>query len=258
MRLTRIQGLAAWPLAALAAITATAWIYVVYMAHGMENMLCGTDMLFMPAMKGWGAGDLALILMMWTLMMAAMMLPSAASMLRAFVVVGGRIDPVRPSAHVIAFAMGYLGAWFVYSIFATLLQWLLLEARLVNASMEASSLWLGGSLLVLAGAYQFTSWKNQCLTGCRSPTTFLAQEWRSGTGGAARMGWRHGVYCVGCCWILMLLLFVLGVMNLAWNVALAALVVLEKHVPNERLFLRVSGCALIAWGLVLFASALRA
>lgn len=250
-----MRRLVGWPLLSIGAVAAVAWVYIVYMAHGFEDMVCG-EMLLMPSLTGWKVRDLWLVFVMWTLMMAAMMLPSASSMLHAYETVGDRIDPSRHRAGVIVFALGYLAAWTAYSVFATGLQWLLLELRLISPYMESASLWLAGSLLVLAGLYQFTPWKNQCLTGCRSPVSFISQEWRPGAAGAARMGWRHGIECVGCSWVLMLLLFVLGVMNLAWNIALSVLVVAEKHVPNEKLFLRISGSVLIFWGCVLWAMAL--
>jgi predicted metal-binding membrane protein len=240
-----------WARAVVLAVTVAAWVYVVYMAYGMEHMDVGADMVMMPAMQGWGARDLLLVLLMWTLMMVAMMLPSASSMLTSFAFMSGRMEPPREAVDLVGFTIGYVVAWAGYSGLATLLQWWLLEVRLVSPMMEASSQLLGGGLLIAAGAYQFTSWKEQCLAGCRSPISFLAQAWRPEFGGAVRMGWKHGLHCIGCCWLIMLLLFVLGVMNLAWNVALAALVILEKHVPYERWFLRVTGTAFILWGGVL-------
>lgn len=242
--------------AALLFVSVIAWIYVVYMAYGMQNMNHGAEMLLMPAMQGWGARDLALVFLMWTLMMVAMMLPSASSMLSSFSFLGRRMNPPRDPLDLLGFATGYVVAWAGYSVLATLLQWWLLEERLVSPMMEFSGPLLGGVLLVAAGAYQFTSWKEQCLSGCRSPIAFLTHEWRSRFVGAVRMGWKHGLHCIGCCWLIMLLLFVLGVMNLAWNIALAALVIFEKHVPApyERRFLRLTGTSFIVWGVFLLAS----
>jgi predicted metal-binding membrane protein len=245
---------AAWPWAVVMSLCGASWIYVVYLAYGMEHMDIGADMLLMPAMMEWGMKDLLLVLVMWTLMMMAMMLPSAVSMLHTFVDVGRKMEPSRAPVDTLGFAGGYIIAWAGYGVLATLLQWGLLEARLVSPMMESSSTWLGGTLLLVAGAYQFTAWKESCLTGCRSPVSFIAQEWRPRFQGAMRMGWRHGLDCIGCCWVLMLLLFVLGVMNLAWNVALAILVLLEKHMPQERWFLRATGTAFIAWGVILLAT----
>lgn len=227
---------------------AAAWAYVALSAYGMEHMDIGAEMLLMPAMTNWQLKDLILVLLMWIVMMAAMMLPSTATMLRSFAEIGQRMEVPRARLDTLGFVAGYLIA---YSCFVTLLQWKLLEERLLSPMMEASSIWLSAALLLIAGAYQFTSWKERCLTGCRSPISFLAQEWRPKFRGAMRMGWRHGLDCIGCCWVLMLLLFVLGVMNLTWNVVLALVVMLEKNVPRERWFLRVSGTGFIVWGLII-------
>lgn len=244
----------AWTWVAVACLCAAAWVYVAFSAYGMEHMDIGAEMLLMPAMTNWQLKDLALVLLMWIVMMAAMMLPSTVTMLRSFVEIGRRMEVPRAPFDTLGFVAGYLVSWTAYSFFVTLLQWKLLEERLVSPMMQTSSIWLSATLLLIAGAYQFTSWKERCLTGCRSPISFLAQEWRPNFRGAMRMGWRHGLDCIGCCWVLMLLLFVLGVMNLTWNVVLAVLVILEKHVPRERWFLRISGTAFIVWGLIVIAT----
>jgi predicted metal-binding membrane protein len=245
------QSTPQWPMVTLAAFCVAAWVYVAYLAWGMENMDVGAEMLLMPAMVGWGEVDLLLVLLMWTLMMAAMMLPSALPMLRTFAALGRRASSPRSRSQTLVFAAGYLAVWAGFSVLATLGQWGLLEARLVSPMMVASSQWLGGALLLGAGIYQLTPWKARCLTNCRSPLAFLMAEWRSGWRGALRMGWRHGLYCLGCCWALMLLLFVMGVMNLAWIAALSVLVVLEKRLPSQRWLLRASAAVFCAWGLLL-------
>jgi predicted metal-binding membrane protein len=240
----------AWVWVAVTCLCAAAWAYVALSAYGMEHMDVGAEMFLMPAMTDWQLKDLILVLFMWIVMMAAMMLPSTVTMLRSFVDIGQRMEVPRPRLDTLGFVGGYLIAWGGFSVFVTLLQWKLLEERLVSPMMQTSSIWLGAALLLIAGAYQFTSWKERCLRGCRSPISFLAQEWRPKFRGAMRMGWRHGLDCIGCCWGLMLLLFVLGVMNITWNVLLTLLVVLEKHVPHERWFLRISGTGFIVWGLI--------
>lgn len=148
-----------------------------------------------------------------------------------------------------AFAGGYLVPWIGFSAAATLLQWALLEWRLVSPMMEASNPWLAAGLLVLAGGYQFTRSKWACLERCSVPMAFLVREWRPRATGAALMGVLHGAFCVGCCWALMLLLFVLGVMNLLWVVALTLLVLAEKTLGRRRWVPWVSGVALCVWGL---------
>jgi predicted metal-binding membrane protein len=151
------------------------------------------------------------------------------------------------------FGGGYLAVWSGFSLLATFAQWGLLEARLMSPMMETSSPLLGGALLVAAGLFQFTPFKRGCLAKCRSPVAFLVAEWRSGLFGAWIMGLRHGLFCLGCCWIAMLLLFVLGVMNVFWIATLAAFVLLERTLPNVRWFSAATGVLFIGWGLALLA-----
>jgi len=231
----------------LALAIAMAWIYLAWMAWGMQHM--DAQVILMPAMSDWGAVDLALVWVMWALMMAGMMLPSAAPMLLAFQSLSRRVSPVRPASHTLAFAGGYLAVWAAFSAAASVLQWGLLQWRLVSPMMVATSAWLAGALLCLAGAYQFTRFKAACLRLCQAPLAFLVGQWRPGPGGAWSMGWRHGADCLGCCWALMALLFVLGVMNLWWIVALTLFVLAEKSLPAARWLPRASGAALLAWGL---------
>ncbi|MEP6943242.1 MAG: DUF2182 domain-containing protein [Betaproteobacteria bacterium] len=238
---------------ALLLVVALAWVYLAWMAWGMEHMDAG--MVLMPRMTGWQPTDLLLVWTMWGFMMAAMMLPSATPMLLSFAAITDRAASAQPAMETIAFAGGYVLVWGTFSAAVTLLQWAALEARLITPGMEASGPWVAGALLVLAGVYQFTRWKLACLALCRAPMRFLVKYWRSGTRGALIMGVRHGLYCLGCCWALMLLLFVLGVMNLFWIIALALLVLAEKIVPNARWVVRLSGAGFIGWGAWLVARA---
>jgi predicted metal-binding membrane protein len=240
-------------IAVLGLAVALAWAYLAWMAWGMQHMEVAIAL--MPSMVDWSALDLLLVWAMWALMMAGMMLPTAAPMLLAFGAMARRVDPPRPPAHALAFGTGYLAVWALFSVAATLLQWGLLEWRLVSPMMASTSPRLGGGLLILAGAYQFTRWKVACLELCRSPLAFLVKEWRTGLRGALIMGARHGVYCLGCCWALMALLFVLGVMNLLWIVALTLLVLAEKTLPTARWLVRASGAGLVGWGLWLLVHA---
>jgi predicted metal-binding membrane protein len=148
---------------------------------------------------------------------------------------------------------GYLVVWTGFSALATTLQWALEQATLLSAMMVSTSPLLGGALLITAGAYQMTPLKQACLIHCRSPVQFLSSHWRKGTGGAFRMGLAHGLYCLGCCWVLMVLLFVGGVMNLLWIAALAGFVLAEKIIPRGVLFGRIMGGAMILGGLWLMA-----
>ncbi|MGI9024155.1 MAG: DUF2182 domain-containing protein [Burkholderiaceae bacterium] len=242
-------------LAALALICGLAWAYLLDMSRGMHEMDMGAGMAFMPNMEAWQPVDLAFVFAMWAIMMIAMMLPSAAPMILVFAAVSRRVGPSRIAIRTAVFAAAYVAIWAAFSLVATLAQWGLLEARLVSPMMDESSPSLGGVLLVAAGIYQFTPLKDACLSRCRSPLSFISAHWRKGSRGAFAMGARHGLYCLGCCWLLMLLLFALGVMNLVWVALLAAFVLLEKTLPNAAWFRRVGGVVFIAWGIALLVRA---
>ncbi|MGA7982868.1 MAG: DUF2182 domain-containing protein [Chromatiaceae bacterium] len=233
----------------LGAVAGASWLYLIYMAWGMANMDQPAAQLFMPAMMHWGAADLVLVFLMWAIMMAAMMLPSAAPMVRVFARSAEAQSDHTTGLLTGAFVGGYLAVWTAFSAAVTLAQWGLLELRLVTPMMASASGWLSGALLLAAGAFQFTSLKDSCLTKCRTPLGFLMTEWRPGVRGAFVVGLRHGAYCAGCCAMLMLLLFVLGVMNLAWIIVLTLIVLVEKLMPTESLWpSRLLGAGLIAWG----------
>ncbi|MGF6779741.1 putative metal-binding membrane protein [Paraburkholderia sp. GAS334] len=237
-------------LAGLFGMCALAWLYVLYMGWGMEHMDAGADMAIMPGMAAWNGVDVFLVFAMWAVMMVAMMLPSATPMILVFAAVNQRRRAQsEPHVHPAAFVAGYIAIWTAFSGIAALAQWGLLEARLVSPMMASTSPALGGGLLICAGAYQFTPLKHACLSRCRSPLSFIMTEWRAGVGGAFIMGLRHGLYCTGCCWLLMALLFVVGVMNLLWIAALAAVILLEKTLPNVRWLSIAIGLLLIGWGI---------
>jgi predicted metal-binding membrane protein len=243
--------------AALAIVVALAWAYLVMLAQQMQNADAMASMPGMPAMPGmpgmavadpWSLQAFALTASMWWAMMIGMMLPSAAPMVLLFGVVQRR-QPAgeNPALRVAVFALGYLAVWGAFSVLAAAAQSLLTELA-VLAPMELTvTASLAALLIALAGVYQLTPLKNVCLRHCRSPAEFLSAHWRRGTSGALRMGVDHGAYCVGCCWLLMGLLFAVGVMNLLWVAALAVFVLLEKLVPRGELLARISGVALIAW-----------
>lgn len=233
-------------LAGLVGLAAAAWAYTAYLAETMGRM----DMeMVMPHMQAWGAVDLVLLLIMWAVMMVAMMVPSAAPMILMFARINRRRrdrgDPFVPTA---VFLLGYLLVWTGFSVLATAAQWGLHAAALLSPAMASANTLLGGGILLAAGLFQWTPLKRACLTQCRSPLGFLSTEWREGTRGALRMGIRHGAYCVGCCWMLMALLFVVGVMNLLWIAAIAGFVLLEKIVPRGEWVSRAAGALLIGWG----------
>jgi predicted metal-binding membrane protein len=239
-------------LAGLAGVTVLAWGYLALDAARMGGMSAGGPM-GMPAMQPmwvpWGPLELALTFAMWAMMMVAMMVPSAAPMILLFAAVcRKRVELGGPYVPTAAFVLGYVAVWTAFSVAATLAQWGLHSAALLSPMTVAASPLLGGALLVAAGAWQWMPLKDACLAKCRSPLGFLLTEWRDGTRGAWVMGLRHGAYCTGCCWALMALLFVGGVMNLLWVVAIAAFVLVEKVAPAGGLLGRVAGVGLVAWG----------
>ena len=235
--------------AGIAVFLGLCWAYLLYMIWGMENMDAVADSLLMPAMVDWSGADLVLVFVMWAIMMAAMMLPSAAPMLMLFArISAARSNGARAGLATGVLALGYLAAWAGFSALATLAQWGLLEARLVSPMMSSASPALSAALLAAAGAYQFTPLKNACLARCRSPLSVLLNDWREGLAGAFSMGLRQGAYCIGCCWLLMALLFVFGVMNLVWIVALTVFVLVEKLLRGPGWFAPVTGAMLLVWG----------
>lgn len=187
--------------------------------------------------------SLGMLVLMWWLMMAAMMLPSATPAFLLYAHVRHARNGDATIAPSWLFITAYLGVWLLFSIAAALLQ--LLAA---GSSMTVHSQAAQGALLVAAGLYQLTPLKSACVRQCRSPVQFLVRYWQPGRYGALVLGLRHGVYCLGCCWMLMALLFVGGVMNLLWIAGLTALVAAEKLLPWSRMFVLASSVALILWG----------
>lgn len=207
----------------------------------------------------WTPGYALRMFSMWWLMMIAMMLPSAAPMVRLHAAVTrkglARADDAGPNAPshrlrsaTTAFIAGYLVMWGAFSLVAVVAQWALERGELLSAMMMSTSIFLSSGLLLAAGLWQLTPLKTVCLRHCRSPISFLSTHWRPGVGGAFRMGIEHGVFCLGCCWFLMALLFYGGVMNLIWIIGLALFVLAEKMMPAGVAFGRVTGLLLIAWG----------
>jgi predicted metal-binding membrane protein len=234
-------------LSGIGLVAALSWLYVIPAARDMYGSMSGLASWMMH--DDWTARYGLLVFLMWTVMMAAMMLPTAVPALLTFAtIVRRRPDPDRPVARSYAFAGGYLLAWTVFSVAATVLQWLLAEAKMLSPMMESASAPMSGFLLVLAGVYQWTPLKSVCLDNCRSPMIELSRRWRSGVAGALRMGLEHGLFCIGCCWALMLLLFAAGVMSLAAITAITMLVLLEKLAPFGAFGGRVGGAAMVIAG----------
>lgn len=236
-------------LAGLAGVTLVAWLYLLRMAHDVS----AAAMAAMPGMAmttPWSLRDAALTFAMWAVMMVGMMLPSAAPMTLLFATISRRrVESRTPTVPVAVFVAGYLAVWTAFSAAASLAQWGLQRLALVSAETVAAVPLAGAVILVAAGVYQLTPLKYACLSRCQSPLSFIMNEWREGPGGAFVMGLRHGVACVGCCWGLMALLFVAGVMNLLWVAAIAGFVLVEKVGPAGRAISAASGGLLVAWGI---------
>jgi predicted metal-binding membrane protein len=192
---------------------------------------------------------------MWLVMAVAMMLPTAAPAILAFGDLSRGPAAAAGSGRQAAFVGGYLAAWFLFGALATAAQWSLATLAQHAPAFASHSPVFGGVLLVGAGLYQFSALKQSCLTQCRSPMMFFLAHWREGTAGAFQLGLRHGAHCVGCCWALMALMLIAGMMSLGWTAALTALMLAEKILPGGAVIGRVVGIALVAWGGVLLASA---
>ena len=238
-------------LVGLAGLSALAWAYIIALVWRMPDREMAMAMA-MPHMQTWGATEVLLTWVMWAVMMVAMMTPSAAPMILTFATISRRRQAQQgPFVSTTVFGLGYLLVWGGFSVLATLAQWGLHTAALLSPTIVITSPIVGGLLLMAAGIFQWTPLKFTCLTQCRSLLGFIMTEWREGARGALVMGLRHGSYCVGCCWVLMALLFVAGVMNLLWVAAIAAFVLVEKVLPRGELVGRVAGGVLMLAGLVL-------
>jgi len=209
-------------------VTLLAWLWLVDMANGMPS----GAMMGMASMHPWASSELFSMLVMWIIMMVGMMLPSATPM----ILIHARVVTKKNTAKYarllsVIFTSGYLLVWVLFSVVATLLQAGLRDLDLISSMLESNSDVFAGTLFVIAGIYQLTPLKRACLNGCRSPLDFILNRWRNGLRAGLRMGVEHGLICVGCCWMMMLLLFAVGVMNLFWVAALAVLVLIEKAFP---------------------------
>jgi len=239
-------------IAALTGITLLAWGYMVHEARGMNltGVCCCAGMKMAgPDMNPWSTATLPPLFLMWSEMMVAMMIPSAAPMMLAFALVQRkRREQDRPFVPAGVFLLGYLVIWTGFSALAAVTQWILHAKALLSPMMAGTSPVFGGALFIMAGVFQWTPLKSACLAHCRSPLAFLMTDWREGKSGALFMGLKHGTYCTGCCWFLMALLFVAGVMNIWWIAMISALVLLEKVAPKSWQAGRFAGAAFVAWG----------
>jgi predicted metal-binding membrane protein len=239
---------------ALGGVTALAWVWLVMQAQYMTDMAGDMTDMVMPLTDAWSVSYLSLTFAMWWVMMLGMMLPGAAPMILTFETLN-RNKRARGQTFVptTIFLFGYLIAWGGFSAVATFAQWALDRFVLLTPMLAIGSSRFGGALLIVAGTYQFTPLKQACLRGCRSPFAFLLNHWHDGWSGALRMGLAHGAYCIGCCAVLMALLFLAGAMNLLWVAALAVFVFAEKLLPGGTWIGRAGGVAMLGLGVVLLA-----
>jgi predicted metal-binding membrane protein len=225
------------------------------MSAAMEHDRMMADM-GMTMEVPWSAVDVFFTFAMWAVMMVGMMAASAAPVMLLFAGMHRRRGAQGWPMVVLAFGAGYLLVWVGFSAIAALAQSALHATAALSLMMKTSSNRLGGAILMVAGLYQLTPFKRACLTYCRSPLGFLLSRWRDGMAGAIRMGIDHGTYCLGCCWALMCVLFVVGVMNLVWVAALAIFVLVEKIAPAGALVARVAGFAMITAGALVWSGTL--
>lgn len=236
-------------LSGLAGLCLLAWLYLFYLVWMMDRMQVAVAMAE-PQLQNWTITEALFCFIMWAVMMVGMMIPSAAPMIMVFTqTYRKRISQGQPYVPTSLFVMGYVAIWTVFSVIATAVQWELHTTSLLSPTLlKTTSPILGGVILITAGAFQWTDLKHRCLRHCRSPLNFLLNEWRNGRLGAFIMGLRHGLFCLGCCWALMAVLFVTGVMNLLWVALIGIFVLVEKLVPFERWVARVAGAVLVGWG----------
>src|SRR6516225_6618101 len=245
---------------ALGLIAALAWGYVLWLAADMD--MGGMDMpefrmipaglgLMAPVESPWGAIEFAFVFVMWAVMMIGMMAPSVAPMILMYARVGRHGNAKgKPFVATGWFAAGYFLTWIGFSLAATLVQWMIERAALLDSRMASASNVLGGIVLIAAGVYQWSPLKDVCLAQCQNPIGFLMRYggFRGDLPDCLLMGLRHGAYCIGCCWALMALLFVGGVMNVLWIALLAMLVLLEKLAPFGRWIARAAGAVCVGAG----------
>ena len=269
-------------LAGLIIITALAWIYMVYLAQSMSGMDMSMDMdmdmqmssdmpmkeegmsmnseamsmdhdsMAMGMVMSWTAVDFIMTFVMWAVMMVAMMVPAAAPMILIFAGMNRKkAEQQQPYIPTTVFMSGYLIVWWGFALLATVAQWGLHQAALLSSMMGKLTPVIGGIVVIAAGIFQWTPWKNVCLEHCRGPIGFMMAHWRDGLGGTLYMGMHHGLFCLGCCWFLMGLMFVAGVMSLFWMAVIAAFILLEKVVPKGAAGTAVvwgAGIAMLGWG----------
>ena len=219
-----------------------------------EISLINKILSWMPPSHGpWALTDFTLLFLMWSVMMIAMMTPSILPMLLLFTTLNAKNkESGKDTTSTMILLFGYLFSWVLFSLVITFPQYAMHKSGLLNPMMEPSHAYIGVITLCLAGIYQFSPFKDACLTVCQSPLSFLMNNWKDGNLGTFLIGYKHGFYCIGCCWALMLTLFALGVMNIMWVMVLTLFVLFEKLAYKRPiLFRKVTGIFFIAWGMML-------
>ena len=230
-------------LAGIAIVSLIAWMHMAGMSFRDESLLSHHSVFH------WRARVFLSHFIMWIVMMVAMMLPTAGPMILTFATISrGQREKKQPYVNTFVFVFGYIIVSTGYSLLATILQWWLHTHDMLNSLGASSSFILTGILLCIAGVYQWSSLKHACLRFCRNPFNFLMGNWREGSAGALYMGFKHGLLCAGCCWALMSLMFVGGVMNLLWMVVITAVILIEKVAPKGDIFAKIAGIAMIISG----------
>lgn len=232
-----------------------AWMYVFYLYRQMDIMDMSAAFFAMPMTPQWSALDFILIFLMWIVMMIAMMTPSVAPLILIFAMVNRKRkqqqNPFVPAGFLIT---GYFFAWAIFSFAATVLQWTMQQVAIMNPYMTITNKITGGIILIAAGIFQFSPLKTKCLNHCQTPLEFIHRHWKEGIKGALFMGLKNGWYCLGCCWILMLLLFISGIMNVLWIAVITAFVLIEKTLHNSKWISILAGVFLIIYGIIVLAS----
>ncbi len=229
----------------LAGITLLAWAYLVVMASNMPS----DDMMSNMQIQEWNTSYFLMMFLMWAIMMIGMMIPSVTPMVLIYAAVARKSENQGSNVtSTSAFVSGYVAIWVVFSLIATIVQWALDRAALLSPMMVTNSVLLGTALLIAAGIYQLLPIKDVCLRQCRSPVDFIATHWQAGTVGAFKMGLSHGIFCLGCCWVLMSLLFLGGVMNILWIAIITLFILLEKILPYGDVGGRAVGIIMIITG----------
>lgn len=243
------------------ALTSLGWLYLALVLLGTGGSLGGLEGNILQALCRplpdvvWSASAVAIVASMWSAMTLAMMLPSAAPMIMTYA--GIADTAARKSERIVSpfvLAGGYMAVWLVFSVIATLAQIAFTRATLIDASTQSASGLFSGAVFIAAGAYQFSKLKHACLTRCQQPFPFFFANWATTTSGVFRLGLKQGLYCLGCCWAMMMVMFAVGVMNIIWMVALGAVMTSEKMITGRR-FTHMVGILLIVGGFGIVLSA---